>query len=92
MTAVMTKREADRLDFAIDFRRWLDEGDRIVDATATIAGGSATVDQAEFSETEVRVWVSGGMRGETSTVTATITTDGGRLRETCFRLRIEGCD
>lgn len=91
MSAVKSKRPGDRLDFAVDFFRWLQDGDRIVSASATLDGSTATIDDTQHSDTAVKVWILGGTIGETAAVGVTITTEQGRTRQECFRLRIEGC-
>lgn len=92
MIATFDKKEGDVLDYEIDFARWLPDGDTIVSASASIdTEGTAEIDSTEYSETQVQVWVSGGTAGESATVTVTATTDQGRTKSECFRLRIKDC-
>jgi hypothetical protein len=86
------KRPGDELDYQLDFARWLPEGDTITGAVVTIestAGGNASIDHTEYSETQVTVWVQGGVNGETATLTVTATTAQGRTKVEKARLRIK---
>ena len=87
----LVKAPDDKLDYDIDFSRWLPGGDIITAATATITGGTATIDSTEFSDTTVKVWITGGDEGDSSDVTVKATTQGGRIKEYCFRLRVRDC-
>jgi hypothetical protein len=86
------KRPGDELDYQLDFARWLSEGDTITGAVVTIAstaGGTASIDHTDFSQTQVTVWVQGGVNGETATLTVTATTAQGRTKVEKARLRIK---
>lgn len=91
MIGTMTKAPADVLDFEIDFSRWLPMGDIIVSATATVEAGAVALDQTDHSETQVRVWLSGGAQGDAGPVTVTAVTQGGRTKAECFRIRVDRC-
>lgn len=91
MSTTYQKAAGETLDYDVDFSRWLERDDVIVAASAVLAGSAATIDTTEFSETQVRVWVSGGDEGETANITVTAETQQGRTKEVCFRLRIRGC-
>lgn len=87
----VTKTPADVLDYEIDFSIWLPDGDRITVATATIDAGTTALAQTDFSDTQVRVWISGGTMGDSGEVEVTATTAGGRTKTECFRLKVQGC-
>lgn len=90
--AAMEKTPSDRLDFDIDYGRWLPDGDIVVDATAAIADPvTFVIDQVVWSEQVVRVWVSGGTVGEESEIAVYAVTQGGRTKEACFEMRIKEC-
>ena len=91
MTPVMTKKPDDVLDYDIDFAWWMPAGDRIVSAETSIADTTAVIDQTEISDTQVKVWISGGAADDNGTVTVDATTLNGRTKSVCFRLRIKGC-
>jgi hypothetical protein len=93
-TTLYEKRPDDRLDFDVDFSRWLSPGDSIasVDQVAVDDASSVEIDAHDFTDSAVKVWLTGGAPGETATVTVEITSTQGRTKETCFRVRVrEGC-
>lgn len=94
MKQLYTKRPEDRLDYDVDFSRWLAAGDAIASVETSISDGGVTIDEpaTDFSATAVKVWLMGGTNGETVHVTVKIVTAQEREKEICFRLRIrEGC-
>ncbi len=91
MTDVMVKKPADTLDYDVDFARWLPSDDRITAANATIDNSTATIDRTEHSDTSAKVWISGGVVGETAGVTVTVATLEGRTKQFCFNLKIKEC-
>jgi hypothetical protein len=87
-----SKRPDDRLDYDIDFSRWLTVGDAIASHLTAISAGGVTIDASDHTDTAVKVWLVGGVDGETVHVTVEVTTVQGRTKEICFRVRIrEGC-
>lgn len=90
--AIFEKDPDERLDFDFDFYRWLPDGDSLVSAVATIGTGlTAVADQTDVSSTAVKVWISGGTAGESGTLTVRATTDQGRIKEHCAKLKIRNC-
>lgn len=87
----MTKRPDERLDYDMDFSRWLSSGDSVVSSVNTISGTGATIESSEISGTSIKLWISGGTDGESYTVTVEATTAQGRVKESCFRLRVRDC-
>lgn len=88
MAQTFCKDPDERLDYDIDFGRWLPDGDTIASAIAVASGGSVTIDTVEPSDTAVRVWVTGGSAGESNSIVVTATTAAGRIKEFAFRLKI----
>ena len=88
LAITMTKDPRERLDYDLDFSRWLTVGDTISSATAEIADGTCFVDQTDTSATAVKIWIAGGAAAENATVTVLATTTQGRIKEVSFRLRI----
>lgn len=84
----VSKDPADRLDYDVDYSRWLPAGDVISSATAAVTGSTALADQVDVSSDAVKVWISGGAVGDTAVVTVTAETAQGRTKEISFRLRI----
>lgn len=87
--SVFSKDPDERLDYDIDFSRWLPDGDVIMSVVTSISGGTAIIDGTEPSDTCVRVWVAGGAVGETNTITIRATTAQGRIKEAALRLKIK---
>lgn len=90
MLGVKKQKPDDRLDYDIDFSRWLSEGDTITDAASTADEGM-TVDAVQPFGQKVKVWVSGGISGRSYRVTITATTQEARVKEACFQIRISEC-
>lgn len=84
----MSKDPHERLDYDIDFERWLSSGDTIASAVVTRTGTVATIDATEVSSTAVKVWILGGTAAENGKVTVQATTAQGRVKEVSFNLRI----
>jgi len=85
------KRPTDVLDYETEWDRWLIAGDVIALAVAVIDPQdvvSFVIDSVDFSDSQVRVWISGGEIGDSGSVAVTATTQGGRTRTEKFRLRI----
>lgn len=89
---ILIKAPADVLDYDFDFSRWMPTGDRISHASADLAESSASVTDVEFSDTNARVWLSGGLPGDAGTLTLLITTIEGRTKEVTAQLRIREND
>lgn len=87
----LSKAAADVLDYDVDFSRWLPGDDRIVAAIVTVSADTVTIDSHQVSDTQVKVWISGGAEGDDATVTVVAETEDGRFKEACFRLRVRGC-
>jgi hypothetical protein len=89
------KQSADVVDFDVKFERWLPEGDTITTATAVVTAIDADTDLVVESYSvvddglTVKVWTSGGENGATYTITVTVATDGGRVKETEFKVRVK---
>lgn len=91
--AALEKTPSDRLDYDVDFARWLTDYDIIVSATATIADTDVTftLDGVFWSNEIVKVWVIGGADGEQSEIAVYATTQSGRIKEACFSMRVKDC-
>lgn len=81
--ARFTKQPGEVLDFDIDFRAWLadrDPDDSVASVTVSADTG-ITVDSYVLSSGVVKIWLSGGTDKTAYKVTATATTDSGRIKE-----------
>lgn len=90
---VARKAPGDQLDYDVRFEEWLTDGDTIIEAEAEADDDALTVDSVSVNSSDhiVKVWLSGGEDGGAYTVTLTITTDEGRVKEVCFQVRVTGC-
>lgn len=89
MLGLMIKQPADDLDYDIDFGNWLPDDDTILTVeTAVDVEGELTVDEVNVDSPVVKVWCSGGETGTTYKVTVTVATQGGRVKEVDFKIRV----
>lgn len=85
------KGTKDRLDYDVQFKRWLSEDDRIVGAQATTDNEDIRILNVEWSVDTVKVWVEGGVPNHTAKVFVCIKTLYNREKTECFKLRIKDC-
>ncbi|MCV9910183.1 hypothetical protein OIV19_21545 [Brucella sp. HL-2] len=89
--AVHTKTPGDVLDYDVAFDDWLLPEDRVDSWAAEISESRAVIDKGDYSNQNVRLWISGGQAGETAHVSLTITTVQERTKTVCFKIRIREC-
>lgn len=89
--AHLEKTSADRLDYDIDYSKWLTEDDTIMSAVAELLDPSVSfvIDTIEVTNQTVRVWVMGGLHGELSEIAVYASTVVGRTKEARFELLIK---
>lgn len=87
------KRADDRLDFDVQYERFLSDGDAVQSAEAEVEGPDAllVIDAVQLFGTVVKVWLSGGTAGGNYAVTVTATTAQGRVKEITFIVRVTDC-
>lgn len=88
---MLEKAPDDVLDYDVDFVDWLPPGDRLDAATASINQASVVVDRVDVSDKVAKIWLSGGVSGESGRVTLLASTAHGRTKEICIRIRVKGC-
>jgi len=92
MLGTVPKKPADQLDYDIDFGRWLPVDDVILSGVGVVSpDGELVVDSVRIDGIMVKVWLSGGVDGSTYTVTVTVSTEGGRIKEVDFKVRMRDC-
>lgn len=74
------------LDYEFDWSAWLGE-DNISSAVVQVSDG-LTLGSNSSTNTKVTVWLSGGSKGKTYTVTCRILTTGGRTDDRSFRVKV----
>ena len=93
MRTVRIKEPGDRLDYDFDFSRWLSPGDSIATVVVSVeTTGSVVIDGYDKTASAVKVWVSGGVSGESAHIKVEITTVQTRVKDACLQLRVRsGC-
>lgn len=90
------KQPAEVKDYNIDYGPWLLSSADTISAVSAVVTGltdatntALTVDSTDFTDTLVKVWVSGGTADCDYKITVQVTTAGGRLDESelVFRVR-----
>jgi hypothetical protein len=90
--AKFEKQPADVQDFDIDFTEWLaamsdtapGPGGAIVEADAGI-----TILSSVLTDGVVKVWTSGGTDGTTYKITATVSTEGNRVKQAEIKIKVK---
>lgn len=78
----------DKLDYAIDFTGFLDQGETIVTFTVTPDDPALTVSQVSEAAGVVTYWAAGGTDGSTVKVVCHIVTSTGREKDVADRFYI----
>lgn len=81
------KSASERIDWVIDYSRWLIDGDTLASVEATAPDG-LSVDVIHDSSLAT-IWVSGGDHGKQYRVPIRITSQQGRVLNETMRVRIE---
>lgn len=90
MLGTKQKSPADVLDYDISFAAWIATGDTITTVTTeVIPQGQLAVDSVQVSSPIVKTWVSGGEDGSTYEIKVTTSTQGGRVKEESFKIRVK---
>lgn len=84
------KQPNEVLDYDIDFSRYLPTSDTIVSVVASADAGITLGDTLIMSGGKIiKQWVEGGTTGVTYKVQVRITTNGGRVKEAEFRIKVK---
>lgn len=77
------KQPSERLDYDVDYGEWVVPGDNIYHAGVSVATSSdeIAVDRVTVSDPVVKLWIVGGVNGQSYKVTLTVTTEDGRIKE-----------
>ncbi len=91
--ATWTAQSSDTLDYNIDYTEWIEDDDAPASAEAAallegVETANITVENVEVLGKVVRVWLSGGVSGETYTIEVTTTTQFGRIKQDEFRIKM----
>ncbi len=83
------KQPADVQDYDIDFSEWLAGFSDSPASHAVEVETGITLDNHELAGSIVKVWLSGGVDGNTYKVTVRLTTVGGRTYEVEIRVKVK---
>ncbi len=86
--ATFTKQPADVQDYDIDYNEWLTDLDD-VSATHTVTAEAGITVSSFLLYGIVKVWASGGTDGTKYKVTATLTTLGGRTKQSEITIKVK---
>ena len=90
--AKFQKQPADVQDFDIDFSEWLaamDDSAPGPDGLAVVAEPGITVLAWTLRDGVVKVWTAGGTDGRTYKITATVTTQGNRVKQAEIKIKVK---
>jgi hypothetical protein len=87
--ATFDKQPAEVQDYDVSFVNWLAAlGDTGASATATATTGITLV-STTFTSGVVKVWLSGGVDGQSYTVVINVTTTGGRVKQSEIVIKVK---
>lgn len=90
--AKFEKQPADVQDFDIDYGEWLDGMNDIAPGPTglvVVAETGLTITASTLTDGRVKIWTSGGIDGTTYKITATVTTDGGRVKQAEIKVKVK---
>ena len=87
--ASFIKQPYDRLDYDIDYSRWLSEGDEIQTVSASAEPSTLLIDGVVNNITWVKVWLSEGVNRTRYKVTVNVVTTDGREKQDEFTIAIK---
>lgn len=92
MLGTKQKAPGDVLDYDVPYGDWITADDTITTVTTSVSPeGELAVNSVQISSPDVKVWVSGGVSGETYEIKITAGTEAGRVKEECFKIRVKDC-
>ena len=83
------QQSGDRLDYDIDFSRWMTPGDELLSITHTVTPAGLTVEPSVVSDRRVKLWASGGTHGAKYKIDATVTTADARVLQVEVKIRVK---
>ena len=93
--ATKKKQPIDNLDYDIWYANspdgeapWLISSDQLSSVVVEVSSPDLNVESIVFPD-HLKLWVSGGLDGETYKISLTITTEGGRVKQDEVRFRIK---
>lgn len=87
MATTFTKDPDATLDYTVDWSDWLDTGETISSSSFSVPSGITKASESNTT-TSATVWLSGGTKWTTYTVTNEVTTTAGRTDQRSFDVRV----
>lgn len=87
--AKYVKQPAEVLDYPFDFTEYLQEANDVAVSHTVVASDGINVVSSTLARGIVRAFVSGGESGRTYKVSATVTTQGGRVKQLDIQLKVK---
>lgn len=84
-----TKQPVEVQDYHFDFREYLRGVNDVATAHTVEATDGVTVVSSSLERGVVRAFVSGGVSGKTYKLSATVTTQGGRVKQLDIQLKVK---
>lgn len=84
-----TQDPDETLDYDIDASALVTDGDSIIATTCSESTETLSLSVYNGDTSTPKVWVSGGVHGETYQVTCRLTTNNGRIKEHDFKVKIK---
>ena len=95
MNARFSKDPSAILDYGLEWRSWLSQGDELATATWTVTGADDELvvlseggRAPSVSDTAAKCWLSGGTPGTTYRLACRVTTTGGRVDERSITIAV----
>lgn len=91
LLSTFTKTPRERMDYDVSFQEWLrKENDQpaVVSPLSVTVEPGITLAAVSFTNGVAKVWLSGGLDGESYRVTLVLTTAGGREKEAEFQINV----
>jgi hypothetical protein len=89
MEALYYKDPDAYLDYAMDWSTWVSTGESLSTYVVAVNSSLLTISTHSLSGNTVTAWLSGGVVGQVYTVSVKITTNGARVDERSFRVKIK---
>jgi len=90
--ATMIKKPNETLDYDVLFYKWLKKDDHLDNVQASLStGATLMVDHIDLADKAIKFWFKGGDIGEEASVSFTVTTLKGRIKQGCFKVKIREC-
>lgn len=84
---IFKKQPRDSLDYDIDLSGWLEPGDNI-QSVDVVAPEGISLDRIGYTDTRIKLWVSGGSSGQSYKFSPLIYTDA-RVKEVDFMIVVQ---